>query len=301
MLSELGYKTLAVDLDPQSNLTSMFLDEERLLDIYGNTKNRPTILQSIKPLTKGLGEISEAKIEKINDNLFLIPGDLELSAFEDELSEAWGKCMDKKEYAFRLTSSFYRIIQNAGKKLNTEFTIIDVGPNLGAINRSTLISADYLIIPMAADLFSLQGLINLGSAVKNWKEEWKERLKKNPEEELILPQGNLNPLGYILMQFGSRENRPVKSYQKWADKIPTEFRKSLLNDNSNEEISVLKDSYCISQIKHYHSLMAMAMEARKPIFLLKPADGAIGAHYNAVKEVYNDFKNLTTKIVERLR
>ena len=39
------------------------------------------------------------------------------------------------------------------------------------------------------------------------------------------------------------------------------------------------------------------MEARKPIFLLKPADGAIGAHYQAVLKVYQEFKVLTEKII----
>ena len=46
MLSELGIKTIAVDLDPQSNLTSMFLTPSRLEDIY--EKELPiTILDSI--------------------------------------------------------------------------------------------------------------------------------------------------------------------------------------------------------------------------------------------------------------
>jgi hypothetical protein len=43
----------------------------------------------------------------------------------------------------------------------------------------------------------------------------------------------------------------------------------------------------------------MSMEAHKPIFLLKPADGAIGAHYQAVQRCFVDFKMLTEKIIER--
>jgi hypothetical protein len=45
----------------------------------------------------------------------------------------------------------------------------------------------------------------------------------------------------------------------------------------------------------------MAMEVRKPIFLLKHADGAIGAHYQAVLRAYLDFKMLTSKILERTK
>ncbi len=54
---------------------------------------------------------------------------------------------------------------------------------------------------------------------------------------------------------------------------------------------------CLALLKHYHSLMPMAMEARKPIFLLKPADGAIGAHFQAVQRSYTDFKSLCEKII----
>jgi len=43
----------------------------------------------------------------------------------------------------------------------------------------------------------------------------------------------------------------------------------------------------------------MSMEAHKPIFLLKPADGAIGAHVYAVQRSYEEFENLTKSILSR--
>jgi hypothetical protein len=42
--------------------------------------------------------------------------------------------------------------------------------------------------------------------------------------------------------------------------------------------------------------MPLAMEAHKPMFHLKPADGAIGAHGEAVKDCRNDFLRLAKKI-----
>ena len=42
----------------------------------------------------------------------------------------------------------------------------------------------------------------------------------------------------------------------------------------------------------------MAMEAHKPMFFLKPADGAIGAHTAAVSACYEDFKQLAIRIAE---
>jgi len=57
------------------------------------------------------------------------------------------------------------------------------------------------------------------------------------------------------------------------------------------------DAFCLAQLKHYPSLIPMAMEVRKPIFQLKPADGAIGAHLGAVKQSFNDFENLTNRML----
>jgi len=44
----------------------------------------------------------------------------------------------------------------------------------------------------------------------------------------------------------------------------------------------------------------MAQEARKPIFRLTPADGAIGGHAQAVAEARNDFESLARKLRERM-
>lgn len=297
MLAERGYRCLAVDLDPQTNLTSMFLNDERLQEIYDSDGSRPTILESIKPLNRGIGDIKQAHIEEINDRIGLVPGDLELSLFEDKLSSGWAQCLNRDEAAFRVISSFYRIIKEASERWQADYTIIDIGPNFGAINRATLIAADYVVVPMAADLFSLQGLKNLGNQLTKWKEEWADRSNRNPDPDLALPSGNIKPLGYVVMQHGIKERRPVKSYLKWLNRIPDVFRVFVLNRPMDQSLTIQSDPYCLSQLKHFHSLIPMAMEVRKPIFLLKPADGAIGAHLGAVKGSYQNFYALTENIL----
>lgn len=297
MLAELGYRSLAIDLDPQANLTSMFLSDERLQEVYDNENSRPTILESIKPLNRGISDIQPAHIENITSNIGLIAGDLELSLFEDKLSSSWGNCLNRDEAAFRIVSSFSRVIAEANERFNADFNIIDIGPNFGAINRATLIAADYVVVPMAADLFSLQGLKNLGNRLDNWHTEWEDRTNRNPEPTLLLPKGIMKPLGYVVMQHGIKESRPVKSYLRWANRIPQVFKEFVLKKYSSSDITVEQDEYCIALLKHYHSLIPMAMEARKPIFLLKPSEGAIGAHLGAVKSAYQDFKILTEKII----
>jgi cellulose biosynthesis protein BcsQ len=225
---------------------------------------------------------------------------LDLSLFEDKLSSNWSKCVDGDEAAFRIVSSFSRIIENEAAKFGADYCIIDVGPNFGALNRATLIAADYVIVPMAADLFSLQGLRNLGKRLNIWKDEWKDRVSRNRASDLSLPKGEIVPLGYVVMQHGIKESRPVQSYLRWANRIPSVFNEFVLGGKNSTEIRVENDHNCLALLKHYHSLIPMAMEVRKPIFLLKPADGAIGAHYQAVIRSYSDFKSLTEKILERV-
>lgn len=58
--------------------------------------------------------------------------------------------------------AFHRIIQDARRRVDPDITLIDIGPNLGAINRAALLSSDTVLMPLAADLFSLRGLRNLG-------------------------------------------------------------------------------------------------------------------------------------------
>jgi chromosome partitioning protein len=297
MLSELGIKTIAVDLDPQSNLTSMFLTPERLEDVYDN--NLPiTILDSINPVVSG-DPYQPVHIENINDNLGLILGNLSLSIFEDKLSDAWLKSLGGDSYSFRLTSIFNTIINDAVRQFNAEIVLIDVGPNLGAINRAVTISSDYIIMPVASDLFSLQGIKNLGQTLNKWKKDWAQRKEQQPSNITFeIPSKNASPLGYIVMQYSAKESRPVKSYLKWANRIPSVFSEFVLGGDS-QITAVEDDDYCIALLKHYRSLAPMSMESHKPIFLLKPADGAIGAHIYAVQKSYEEFEILTKKILNR--
>lgn len=300
MLAELGHKCLAVDLDPQANLSSMFLPEEELERIYQQDTDRETIVSGIKPLDRGIGDIAPVRIHQITNNIGLLAGDLDLSLFEDKLSATWSKCIDGDEAAFRIVSSFSRIIENESKNFEAEYCVLDVGPNFGALNRATLIAADFIVVPMAADLFSLQGLKNLGERLMIWKSEWEDRVSRNRAEDLSLPRGEIKPLGYVIMQHGMKESRPVQSYLKWANRIPSIFNEYVLRKPGSPRPKVEDDENCLALLKHYHSLVPMAMEARKPIFLLRPADGAIGAHYQAVSKAYADFKSLAEKILQRV-
>ncbi len=299
MYSDLGFPVVAIDLDPQANLTSMFLDEERLEELWPDGKHPFTLYGSIEPILRGVGDINIPHVEKISNNLGLVVGDLGLSRFEDKLSDAWPRCHNRDESAFRVMTAFHRLIEKAAELQNAELALIDVGPNLGAINRAAIIASEHIILPLAPDLFSLQGLKNLGPTLREWRESWTELLGKAPKHvELSLPKGKMTPSGYVIMQHSMRDSRPVKAYQRWMDRIPSVYREAVLDEKTSILPKAAADPCCLSTLKHYRSLMPMAMEARKPMFSLKPSEGAIGAHVEAVKSCYKDFASLAHKIAE---
>jgi chromosome partitioning protein len=293
MYSDLGLNVIAADLDPQANLTSMFLEEDQLETIWSDAEPK-SILGALRPIIRGIGDINQAHLEAVSDSIHLLPGDLGLSRFEDKLSDAWPKSLDRQEAAFRTTSAFYRILLQAARAQEANLVLIDVGPNLGAINRAALICADYVVVPLAPDLYSLQGLRNLGPTLRDWRSEWQDRLGRNPDPDLELPAGTMKPGGYIVLQHAMRLDRPVKASSRWMERIPAVYEKEILNE---EPVAVFEtDPHRLGLVKHYQSLMPMAMDAHKPMFQLKPADGAIGAHTDNVKDAYKTFKQLAENI-----
>ena len=149
MYVELGLRIVAADLDPQANLTAAFLEEERLEEIWLNDNVPNTIFKCVSPLMAGRGDISDPQLEMFfDDQLALICGDVSLSRFEDDLSSEWPKCLDRQPRAFRVISAFWRVIQKAALNHAADLVIIDIGPNLVAINRAALIAADFVIVPL---------------------------------------------------------------------------------------------------------------------------------------------------------
>nr|MBF0222745.1 AAA family ATPase [Desulfobulbaceae bacterium] len=306
MYASLRKRVVIVDLDPQANLTAAFLDEEKIEEIWGSQDIGSTIYQCVKPLT-AVGDIAEPILQNIATDLYLIPGDVNLSGYEDALSNEWPNSMgDNNLYRpMRILSSFWQVMKMAAVKVQADIILVDIGPNLGAINRSVLIATDYVVIPLGADLFSLQGLKNLGPTLRSWKNLWQKRLGNWKDSAEIsnhltfqLPQGKMQAIGYLCQQHSVRLDRPVKAYDKWVNRIPNVYREAVLNQAQAATVKQNEDPYCLATIKHYRSLIPMAQEHRKPIFNLTSADGAIGSHANAVQDAKKDFKELAKKIAK---
>jgi len=304
-LADRGMRVLLVDLDPQSKLTAMCLEDDRLEQLWVNDSGaRQSIRGAIEPIIDGVGDVVAAHQEPLSTRLALVPGDVRLSDFEQKLSDAWPRCTDRDPAAFRAVSSLHRLIQVTGSSHDAEIALIDVGPNVGAINRSSLIAADFVVTPLAADLFSIQGIENLGPTLNRWRQEWQERLGKNPVRGLPLPDGSIRPLGYVVMQPNLYGGQVTNANERWLHMIPTVYANSVLGagpeGGQGRDKRIEDDAYCLSVLRHYRSLVPMAQSARKPIFKLTAADGAIGAHSQAVREVGREFGDLANKILSRI-
>lgn len=316
MLQRLGHRVLAVDLDPQSNLTAAFLDEDALGQLWNESatpawggphqhrlwsslqESSGTVVTAIRPIMEGTGDIEYVHPVTIAQDLWLVPGDLDLSAFEDRLSDAWPRGFTGKDLAaIRVTTAFHRILRQAAKEVDADIVLIDVGPNLGAINRAALLAADTVLMPLAADLFSLRGLKNLGPTLREWRHIWRDVVLPNVPASIGAPQGTMMPLGYVIMQPTMRLDRPVHAYQRWLDRIPNVFATAVLDQPDAAEIG---RTYEIATLRNYQSLMPLAHDARKPMFDLRSADGALGSTQTLVQRCYQDFKALSEELLRRL-
>lgn len=294
-----GRKVVAADLDPQANLSGMFLQDSRIEALW-SAGGGATVYSAMQPLIEGTGDLLAATPQLVAERLSLLPGDLSLSEIEDELSTVWPRCLAGEARPFRVTTAFDRMLRGIGASQAVDVGLIDVGPNLGAINRCALVSADFVVIPVSADLFSIRGLQNVGPKLRAWRREWEARRREAPGTlGFELPDGAMTPLGYVISRYASYGSDAARAFQRWLDRAPSVYAESVLAE-APPHGEQARDRHRLAQLKDYRSLMAFAQEARKPMFLLRPADGAIGGHQAAVRACYDDFNELAETIEQRI-
>ena len=136
-----------------------------------------------------------------------------------------------------------------------------------------------MVIPLAPDLYSLQGLKNLGPTLRRWRNEWSERHARNPVGGLSIPAGDMTPAGYILMQHAVRLDRPVKAYDRWMARIPAAYREAVLAERDLVDVpAVNADPQCLAALNTTAASCRLPKRRTSPMFALRPADGAIGGH-----------------------
>ncbi len=79
MDADFGLSVVAADLDPQASLTSMFLEDGWLEELWSEADGRTTIYGALQPLLDGIGDVAAAHFEDVVPGLGLVVGDLTFS------------------------------------------------------------------------------------------------------------------------------------------------------------------------------------------------------------------------------
>ncbi|MBL8229802.1 MAG: ParA family protein [Bryobacterales bacterium] len=296
MFAELGARVLIVDADPQSHLSIMALDPTTLETLWSDGDSPRTLYGAVAPVFSGTGSIRPAHIEPLTNGLGLVAGDLALSRTEDDLSAEWPRRLDGSQRAFHVTTAFWRVIREAAQRHEADLVLIDAGPNLGAINRAALMASNHVVVPVAPDLLSLHALRNLGPTLREWRDTWRKALPLASPAWGEMPPGGMMPVGYVLMQHAERLGRPMKA-PNWRERLIMTYCQSVLGQTAGVPSP---DPNQIGIVRHYRSLMPLATEARKPMFKLTSADGAIGALQANVQQCRGDFENLCYEIARKV-
>lgn len=163
-LASLGKSVLLVDADPQCNLTSFFVEDgvvDSLLE-RSDSSDGQTVWTAVKPIVEATGDAQVIVPVELRPKLALLPGDIRLAEFEEELPALWAECFQRKPRGFRGSTGLSALASDVAADRNADYIIYDCGPNIGALNRIVLLDADYFVVPAACDLFSLRAIKTLG-------------------------------------------------------------------------------------------------------------------------------------------
>ena len=81
ILADIGICTLMVDCDSQCNLTAYAIDDTEIKKSWSDRGN--SIYRVIQPVVENTGDIRMRQSYFVRDNLYLIPGDIDLYMYED--------------------------------------------------------------------------------------------------------------------------------------------------------------------------------------------------------------------------
>lgn len=295
MLPRLGYPTLAVDLDPQATLSSMFFDDAQLRAAWD--RDTGTVFSCIAPLFSEEGQVHPPEPQPIEDSLWGLMGSPSLWELEAPLANAWMECHARSPFALGVLSAFAQVLKQAGESTKSAVALIDLGAGPGALNRAALLASDCLVFPLVVDTFAVPGLKVIGSAVRQWREEWKQLRALNQEAPVELPEGHMSPVGYTVLRTDARRGARFVSHAADAAEVPFSYAVNVLGTASFDPIE--DDPNCLSVLRNYASLMSMAREARAPMFDLTPSTGALGSYAQLVRYCHDEYELLARRLVDR--
>src|SRR5215469_4441472 len=191
-LADAGYKTLVVDLDPQSNTTTgLGLDAHKVgLSIY-------------ELLVNDNVSIDQVVKSGIRPNLSLLPAKVDLYAADLELIY-----LDKRETRLK------NALANASEKF--EYVLIDCPPSLGLLTVNALTASDGVILPLQCEYFALEGMQQLLNTTRLVRD------RLNPKITLF---------GVVLTMYDPRTKLGSEVVREISEHFPKERFNSIISRN----------------------------------------------------------------------
>ena len=190
-LAEKGQKVLAIDMDPQGNMTS------------GLGIDKDEVEKNIYDLMIGQVGVEEVLQKEAIENLDIIPTSIDLSAAEIELIG-----VDDKEF----------IIRNAIAPIkdNYDYIIIDCPPSLSMLTINAMTTADSVLVPIQCEYYALEGLSQLIHTVELVKERLNPILKIE---------------GVVFTMYDARTNLSLQVVENVKDNLDQTIYKTIIPRN----------------------------------------------------------------------
>lgn len=296
-------KVLVIDADPQCNASAYLLPEENLEKILMDEKHY-SVDAFYEPIRRGRGYPAEVPsvVRSERFSVDLIVGDPKLSIREDLIATDWASTRNGDPRGFQTTYAFKELVSRFD---NYDYVLIDMGPSLGALNRSVLLAADYFLMPLSVDIFSMMAVENIIKSLTTWKSSLEDAIQRHTREEGYSFQianadvnWNLSFAGYVVQQYRAKKKEGVRqavgAFERIIDRQKTELKElSSFFDIPHEYTD-------LGEVPTLSSVVPLSQQAHAPIFDLGSKDGVVGAQYTRVSEASEFFHNISNKLIERL-
>ena len=190
-LAEAGQKVLAVDFDPQGNATSGLGLEKGQID------------KTVYELMIGECKIDECLVKDIQENLDILPSNVNLAGAEIELLE-----INDKEKLLKK--------QLAKVSKNYDFIIIDCPPSLSLLTINALTAANTVLVPIQCEYYALEGLSQVLNTVNLVQR------KLNPKLEME---------GVVFTMYDARTNLSLEVVENVKSNLNQNIYKTIIPRN----------------------------------------------------------------------
>lgn len=313
-----GISVLLVDADPQCNATQLVLPDdmtERIYSVSTAAHEVDTLRDVLSPLLAGDASLSaKHRPATPGTNKFgisVLAGHPHIALLEDKLSAGWTAFLGGDLGGARITNWNTQLLSHLRPQY--DLIIYDVGPSLGALNRSILVGTDYFMAPMGCDIFSLIGIENIANWIAQWRGNYDGAYARCAElnraslerysTEVRHSSGSIARfLGYTVQQYITKtirnEKRATGAYEAILEQIPQRIDESL---HAFIAPPLSPGDVRLGDVPHMYSLVPLAQSAHTPIHRLTSKDGLSGGQYGQQRQYLDFIKALSTSLMRNLR